>query len=168
MDKSDIVERRDFFEIEIKSRMYKLLLIVVNTFSIYACQTSTAEKSVDSADKISQTGTDETASKIVERDTSTPKVTGIGGIFFKTKNPADMKKWYGDNLGLAIGPHGSPFAFRNAHNPSEINYLNWDALDENTDYFNPSTKAFMINYRVQNIQGLVENLKKTGVTIVDT
>jgi predicted enzyme related to lactoylglutathione lyase len=97
----------------------------------------------------------------------TPKVTGIGGIFFKSKDPAKIKEWYGDNLGLAVGPNSAPFEFRNAHRPDEINYLNWDAFPDTTDYFNPSDKEFMINYRVQNIEGLVNNLKENGVTVID-
>jgi len=100
------------------------------------------------------------------RDT-TPKVTGIGGIFFRSKNPKETREWYGKNLGLAVNDFGSPFEFRNAHRPDEINYLNWNPFDEDTDYFAPSTKEFMINYRVQNIEGLVANLKENGVTIVD-
>lgn len=96
-----------------------------------------------------------------------PKVTGIGGIFFKSKNPKESKEWYGKNLGLAIGEYGSPFEFRNANRPEEINYLNWSPFSENTDYFAPSEKEFMINYRVQNIVGLVEQLKANGVTVVD-
>ena len=84
-----------------------------------------------------------------------PKVTGIGGVFFKSKNPQEVKDWYGNNLGIAIGPYGSPFEFRNAHRPEEINYLNWDPFPDTTSYFDPSEKEFMINYRVQNIEGLV-------------
>lgn len=99
--------------------------------------------------------------------TMEPKVTGIGGIFFKSENPQKTKEWYGKNLGLAIGENGAPFEFRNAHRPEEINYLNWDAFPDTTDYFAPSKKEFMINYRVQNIEGLVTNLKKNGVTVVD-
>lgn len=97
----------------------------------------------------------------------TPKVTGIGGIFFRSKNPKEVKEWYEKNLGLAITPHGSPFEFRNANRPDEINYLSWSPFDEKTDYFDPSEKEFMINYRVQNIEGLVKKLKENGVTIVD-
>ena len=98
---------------------------------------------------------------------STPKVTGIGGIFFKSKNPEKTKKWYGDNLGLAISEYGSAFEFRNAHRPEEINYLSWSAFKEDTTYFAPSEKEFMINYRVQNIDALVKQLKANGVTVVD-
>ena len=97
----------------------------------------------------------------------TPKVTGIGGIFFRCKNPDATKEWYGKNLGLAIDKYGSSFEFRNAHRPDEINYLQWSPFKEDTDYFDPSDKEFMINYRVQNIEGLVEQLKENGVTVVD-
>lgn len=98
---------------------------------------------------------------------TTPKVTGIGGIFFKSKNPNELKEWYGKNLGLAIDEWGSPFEFRNANRPDEINYLRWSAFEDSTDYFLPSEKEFMINYRVQNIEGLVKKLRAKGVTIVD-
>ncbi|HIP32670.1 MAG TPA: VOC family protein [Crocinitomicaceae bacterium] len=97
----------------------------------------------------------------------TPKVTGIGGIFFKSKDPKKSMDWYGDNLGLAITEYGSPFEFRNANNPDKINYLNWSPFKDDTKYFDPSEKEFMINYRVQNIEGLVEKLKANGVTILD-
>lgn len=90
-----------------------------------------------------------------------PKVTGIGGIFFRSKNPEKIREWYGTNLGLAIDDYGSPFEFRNANNPEEINYLRWSPFDEKSNYFEPSEKEFMINYRVQNIEGLVRKLKKT-------
>ena len=100
-------------------------------------------------------------------DDQTPKVTGIGGVFFKTSDPQKTKEWYSKNLGLATNEYGSPFEFRNAHRPDEINYLNWSPFSDDTDYFNPSEKEFMINYRVQNIVGLVENLKENGVKVVD-
>jgi len=96
-----------------------------------------------------------------------PKVTGIGGIFFRSKDSKKAKEWYGKHLGLAINDYGSPFEFRNAHKPEEINYLNWSPFADDTDYFEPSKKEFMINYRVQNIEGLVRNLKTEGVTILD-
>jgi len=98
---------------------------------------------------------------------STPKVTGIGGIFFRTKNPTATREWYGENLGLAIDDYGSAFEFRNANHPDQINYLRWSPFEENTDYFKPSKKEFMINYRVQHIEELVKKLKENGVTIVD-
>jgi len=95
------------------------------------------------------------------------KVTGIGGIFFKSDNPEKIKQWYHDNLGLVIDAYGSPFESRNANNPEEKNYLQWSPFPKDTDYFNPSKKEFMINYRVENLTALVEELKKNEVTILD-
>ena len=97
----------------------------------------------------------------------TPKVTGLGGIFFRCKDPDATRSWYGEHLGLAINQYGSSFEFRNANRPDEINYLQWSPFDENTKYFDPSEKQFMVNYRVQNIEGLVTKLRESGVTVVD-
>jgi len=100
-------------------------------------------------------------------DDTTPKVTGIGGIFFRSKDPKQAREWYAENLGLATTEYGSSFEFRNANRPDEINYLSWSPFADDTDYFNPSEKEFMVNYRVQNIEGLAEKLKENGVTVVD-
>jgi predicted enzyme related to lactoylglutathione lyase len=97
----------------------------------------------------------------------TPKVTGIGGIFFFSDDPASTKAWYATHLGLAVNEWGSSFEFRNAHNPDEINYLQWSPFPTGSTYFDPSKKPFMINYRVQNIEGLVKKLHNEGVTILD-
>lgn len=99
---------------------------------------------------------------------TTPRVTGIGGIFFKTTDPIATREWYEKNLGLPDNVNGSPFEFRNANRPDEINYLIWSPFKSGTNYFMPSLKEFMINYRVQNIEGLIRNLKKNGVKIVDS
>lgn len=96
-----------------------------------------------------------------------PRVTGIGGIFFFTEDAEKTKRWYADNLGLKVNPYGSSFEFRNANRPEEINYLQWSPFKKGDDYFSPSKKEFMINYRVQNIEELVEKLKSNGVTILD-
>lgn len=96
-----------------------------------------------------------------------PRVTGIGGIFFFSNHPEKTKEWYAKNLGLKTDQWGSSFEFRNAHRPDEINYLQWSPFSNDSDYFQPSEKEFMINYRVQNIEALVEQLKENGVTIVD-
>ncbi|MGF1556160.1 VOC family protein [Paucihalobacter sp.] len=96
-----------------------------------------------------------------------PKVTGIGGIFFFSDNPEKTKEWYAQNLGLEVNQWGSSFEFRNANQPEEINYLQWSPFQRESDYFAPSKKEFMINYRVQNIEGLVKKLKDSGVTILD-
>lgn len=99
---------------------------------------------------------------------NTPKVTGIGGIFFFSDNPEKTREWYAENLGLKVNEWGSSFEFRNPQRPQEINYLQWSPFKNGSDYFDPSKKEFMINYRVQNIEGLVDKLKQNGVTILDT
>lgn len=143
-------------EINIVSKI--MLLIILTAI----CNTTIAKN------KIIYNPSDTTEQKEVSiMNDTTPKVTGIGGIFFRSKNPKATREWYGKNLGLAIDDFGSPFEFRNANNPEEINYLRWSPFDESTDYFAPSEKEFMINYRVQNIEGLVKKLEENGVTIVD-
>jgi predicted enzyme related to lactoylglutathione lyase len=102
-----------------------------------------------------------------QQQDNTPKVTGIGGIFFFSENPEKTRQWYAENLGLEVNPYGSSFEFRNAHRPEEINYLQWSPFKQGDEYFKPSTKEFMINYRVQNLEGLLEKLKANGVTILD-
>ncbi|PVX45111.1 putative enzyme related to lactoylglutathione lyase [Flavobacterium sp. 103] len=97
----------------------------------------------------------------------TPKVTGIGGIFFFTDNPEQTREWYGQNLGLEINDYGSTFESRNINRPDEINALQWSPFKKGDAYFSPSKKEFMINYRVQNIEELVKKLRENGVTILD-
>ncbi len=79
-----------------------------------------------------------------------------------------MREWYGKNLGLATNEYGSMFEFRTGADPSVKGYLQWSPFPENTDYFNPSEKEFMINYRVENIEALVEELKESGVKVLDS
>lgn len=99
---------------------------------------------------------------------TTPKVIGIGGIFFYTDSPDKTKEWYIKNLGLEINDWGSSsFDSRNINNPDEINSLQWNPFKTGDEYFAPSKKEFMINYIVQNIEGLIAKLKENGVTILD-
>ncbi len=95
------------------------------------------------------------------------KVTGVGGIFFKCKNPKEMINWYGKHLGLVTNEYGSTFEFRNTDDPQEKNHLQWSPFAEDTKYFEPSKKDFMINFRVENLEELVGELKKEGVRVVD-
>ncbi|WP_433830724.1 VOC family protein [Flavobacterium anhuiense] len=102
------------------------------------------------------------------QDNKTPKVIGIGGIFFFSDNPKETKDWYAKNLGFDINDWGSSsFDSRDLNNPDQVNTLQWSAFPKGDDYFSPSKKDFMINYRVQNIEGLVAQLKENGVTILD-
>ena len=98
---------------------------------------------------------------------STRKVTGIGGIFFKSRDPEKIRKWYAENLGLVTNEYGSLFEFRQSADPEKKGYTQWSPFKQDTDYFEPSTKDFMINYRVEKIEELVAELRANGVTVVD-
>ena len=95
------------------------------------------------------------------------RVTGIGGIFFKTKDPAATKSWYAKHLGFDTDQWGAAFTFRKNEDPDKKGYQQWSPFKEDTDYFQPSEKEFMINYRVENLEELVKLLREEGVTICD-
>jgi lactoylglutathione lyase len=95
------------------------------------------------------------------------KVTGLGGVFFKCDDPKGMSEWYTKNLGLPMGDYGVTFEWLQADDPSKTGSTSWCAFPQDTKYFNPSVKPFMINYRVENLVALVDELKKDNVTIVD-
>lgn len=98
----------------------------------------------------------------------TKKVTGIGGIFFKCKNPNKMKEWYKTNLGLNTNQYGAVFEWHQGADSTKKGFTNWSPFKETTKYFEPSTKDFMINYRVENLEALINELRKNGVTILDS
>ena len=104
----------------------------------------------------------------IEATTTQKKVTGIGGIFFKSKNPKQIKEWYKTHLGLNTNNYGALFEWRESTDTSKRHTLQWSPFSETTHYFAPSTKEFMINYTVDDLSGLVAQLKKDSVTIVDT
>ncbi|WP_442587201.1 VOC family protein [Pedobacter sp. AW31-3R] len=95
------------------------------------------------------------------------KVTGIGGVFFKCDHPKEMNEWYTKNLGLPTTAYGATFEWREHDHPAKKGSTAWCTFPKDTKYFNPSSKPFMINYRVENIVLLAEELKKENVTIVD-
>tara|TARA_R110002049_G_scaffold111446_1_gene260696 strand:- start:14 stop:430 length:417 start_codon:yes stop_codon:yes gene_type:complete len=97
----------------------------------------------------------------------TKRVTGIGGIFFKCKDPKAMKQWYGKHLGLQTDEYGTNFEWRQADNPDKKGFSQWSTMSESTKHMEPSKKDFMINYRVENLEWLVEQLRAEGVTICD-
>lgn len=99
---------------------------------------------------------------------TTPKVTGIGGVFFFSDNTKQTKDWYAKNLGFEFTEWGtSSFEYRDINNPEVVIPLQWGLSKKDSDHFAPSKKEFMINYTVQNIEGLVSQLKANGVIILD-
>ena len=96
------------------------------------------------------------------------RVTGIGGIFFKCSDRERTRKWYSNHLGLTTDNRGTSFEWRQTDNPEQKGFSVWSPFPNDTKYFEPSQKEFMVNFRVQNIETLVETLRKEGVTIVDS
>ena len=95
------------------------------------------------------------------------RVTGIGGIFFKCQDTDKMKEWYKTHLGFDMSPYGTKFEWRQDGDTTNKGCTLWTPFAEKTKYFEPSTKDFMINYRVENIEALVAELVKEGVTVLD-
>jgi catechol 2,3-dioxygenase-like lactoylglutathione lyase family enzyme len=96
------------------------------------------------------------------------KVTGIGGIFFKTTDPKKIKAWYREHLGITPGSHGAvAFEWREKDDPAKTGYTVWGPFPDDTDYFDPSPAPFMINYRVDNLDAMLEQLRSAGVTVDD-
>jgi predicted enzyme related to lactoylglutathione lyase len=107
-------------------------------------------------------------SKQLNKQATMKKVTGIGGIFFKCKDPNKMREWYKTNLGLNTNQYGAVFEWHQGTDSTKKGFTTWSPFKETTKYFEPSTKDFMINYRVENLEALVQELKKNGVTVVDS
>jgi predicted enzyme related to lactoylglutathione lyase len=92
------------------------------------------------------------------------RVIGIGGFFFKSKDPKKIRDWYRDRLGLNTDDYGCTFWWKDEEGGKCS--TQWSPFKEDTNYFNPSKKEFMMNFRVNDLEGLMEVLKKEGVTIV--
>jgi predicted enzyme related to lactoylglutathione lyase len=96
------------------------------------------------------------------------KVTGIGGIFFKCNDPKAMTTWYKTHLGLNTNDYGATFEWFEGADSTKKGQTQWSPFAEDTKYFEPSSKDFMVNYRVADLEALVAELKKEGVIVVDT
>jgi len=103
-----------------------------------------------------------------EKQIQMKRVTGIGGIFFKCKDPEKLKQWYQTHLGFDINEFGAMFAWREEADSSKTGYTVWSPFSDSTDYFEPSSKDFIINYRVEDLEGLVSELQNEGVTVLDS
>jgi predicted enzyme related to lactoylglutathione lyase len=95
------------------------------------------------------------------------RVTSIGGIFFKCKDTEKIREWYKTHLGLNTDEYGTSFEWRQADEGKKKGFSQWSPFKADTKYFEPSTREFMINYRVEDLEWLVEELKKEGVTVLD-
>ncbi len=96
------------------------------------------------------------------------KVTGIGGIFFKCKDPKRLKEWYNAHLGLQTNEYGAVFEWYSGADSTKKGFTQWSPFKESTTYFGKTEQQYMINYRVENLELLLQNLQKSGVRILDT
>ena len=92
------------------------------------------------------------------------RVTGLGGFFFKTKNPDQIKEWYKTHLGIPTDQYGWTFWWRD-ENGNKCS-TQWSPFQQDTSYFSPSEKQFMMNFRVENLKELLKVLKEEGVEVV--
>lgn len=92
------------------------------------------------------------------------RVTGIGGFFFKSEDPNATKEWYKNHLGLPTDAYGCTFWWKDKEGNDCS--TQWSPFGADTNYFEPSEKQFMMNFRVDNLEALLEVLKEEGVTIV--
>ena len=96
------------------------------------------------------------------------RVSGIGGIFFKAKDPARLREWYRIHLGIEIQEWGgAAFEWQGAANPSGGGTTVWNVFEESSSYFAPSHAAFMINYRVQDLHAVLAALRNEGCQVDD-
>jgi len=95
------------------------------------------------------------------------RVTGIGGIFFKAKDPSTMYEWYEKHLGIQreADGSGSMFHWRDAADPEKTGLTVWSIFPQDTKYFDPSKSSFMMNFLVENLDELLKALRAEGVTI---
>jgi len=97
---------------------------------------------------------------------SKKRVTAIGGIFFKSKDPKKLMEWYRQHLGIEIeGDWGGRFEWRELENSQRKAYTVWSVFPHTTKYFDPSPAPFMVNYRVANLDELLNALRQEGVKI---
>ena len=92
------------------------------------------------------------------------RVTGIGGIFFKAKDPAALGAWYRDHLGLDVTDWGGAI-FKWGGPDSVPGMTIWSAFKSDTTYLDPGTATFMINFRVADLDALLVALRAEGCDV---
>lgn len=94
------------------------------------------------------------------------RVTGIGGVFFKAQKPDVLAAWYQKHLGMTAAPYGgAEFEWRERDSPEMIGKTVWSLFPTNTEYFGPGPQQVMVNYRVDDLDGLLRKLEDAGVEV---
>lgn len=94
------------------------------------------------------------------------KVTGLGGFFITSGDPGKIKKWYEEHLGLPCDEHGHLFKWREMENTDKIGHTQFAVFESKPDYFKPGKPEFMINFRVDNLEAMMDRMKKSGLEII--
>ncbi|MES2332911.1 MAG: VOC family protein [Bacteroidota bacterium] len=94
------------------------------------------------------------------------RVTGIGGVFFKAKDPKALAAWYEKHLGVPFGGQSyADFSWKNDQNPDGEGNTVFSIFKQDTEYLAPSTSPFMINFRVKDLDALIAVLKEEGISV---
>lgn len=94
------------------------------------------------------------------------RVTGIGGVFFKSKDPKALGEWYRQHLGIEVEDWGGVvFRWASPDNPAGTGTTTWSPFKDNSSYFAPSKASFMINYRVDDLKALLDVLRSEGCDV---
>ena len=96
------------------------------------------------------------------------RVTGLGGVFFKSDDPKTLIEWYRKHLGIEPDSYGGvSFQWREKRRPQRIGYTVWSPFERSTDYFDPSELPYMFNFRVADLKSLLAQLRREGVHVID-
>ena len=139
-------------KIEVSSLLLGAFAGAVAAFCVAAATTKT--NAADSGDN-------KTKAKEIQME----QVTGIGGVFFKAKDPKGLAAWYRTNLGIPSKGGYADFTWRDKDHPEELGHTAWRIFPTNTTYFGQSSSSLMINYRVANLDRMLEQLRLSGVKI---
>lgn len=98
------------------------------------------------------------------------RATGIGGIFFKAENPDKLRTWYEQHLGIKLREGAQPgeppmFEWCEKGRPEKVGITVWSPFRKDTEYFGSSRASFMINYRVDSLDGMLHQLREAGVQV---
>jgi predicted enzyme related to lactoylglutathione lyase len=92
------------------------------------------------------------------------RVRGVGGVFFKARDPQALADWYRDHLGIPVAP-GQTYGSFESTGPGD--QMVWSAFPKQTEYFGPGSAGLMVNYRVDDLDAMLAQLRKAGVEVVD-
>jgi predicted enzyme related to lactoylglutathione lyase len=96
------------------------------------------------------------------------RVTGLGGMFFKSGDPKKLTEWYRKHLGIEVDTYGGwSFRWREMRRTQRIGCTVWSPFDQSSSYFDPSEQSYMFNFRVADLKALLAQLRREGIHVID-